>query len=341
MSQPVMMYCANQMLATKFTRATAMLPRFTHVTLLTYPAAATDTPGPQTANSGPAPGGGAPKSWISRSHWPVPEAQAGVFGMGLSGTRPETHPNQRGRGSTVPPMEPIPETVEAVDELDPSVDDFDILQHLTELANRAQEIVPDLVGVSVGRMAEGLTFTLVATAAEISVLDGIQYLAGGPCVEGAQSRETREFNRDDVMDEEAWRLFAEATAVTAVHSTLTLPVVTGDEVVGTVNLYAASERAFEGHHDELAEVFGAWAAGAIANADLSFTTREEAQAAPQRVQEQHFIDVATGILAARLGVDVDTASARLHDAAVRAGVALVELARSIVESLERRTREES
>src|SRR3954449_4430228 len=107
----------------------------------------------------------------------------------------------------MPPMEPIPETVEAIDELDPSVDDFDILEHLTRLSNRAQEIVPDLVGVSIARMDQGLTFTLVATAGEIAVLDGIQYLAGGPCVEGAQATEVREFNHDDVMDEEGWRLF--------------------------------------------------------------------------------------------------------------------------------------
>jgi hypothetical protein len=78
---------------------------------------------------------------------------------------------------------------------------------LTELAHRAPEIVPDLAWVSVGRIPKGLTFTLVATAAEIAVLDGIQYLAGGPraraegpCEAGTYSNEVREFNRDDVLD---------------------------------------------------------------------------------------------------------------------------------------------
>jgi GAF domain-containing protein len=236
-------------------------------------------------------------------------------------------------------MEPIPETVEAVDELDPSVDDFDLLEHFTELANRAQEIVPDLVGVSIARKDQGLTFTLVATAGEIAVLDGIQYIAGGPCVEGADSKEILEFNRDDVLSEERWRLFGEATAARAVHSTLTLPVVTRDGVVGTVNLYAASERAFVGHHSVLAGIFGAWAAGAVANADLSFATRREARVAPQRVREQHFVDVATGIVAAQLGVDVDTARIHLHDAAVRAGVTEVHLARNIVDAREQQTRD--
>jgi len=236
-------------------------------------------------------------------------------------------------------MEPIPESVEAVEELDPSVEEQGLLERLTELANRAQDIVPDLVGVSIARMDQGLTFTLVATAGEIAVLDGIQYIAGGPCVEGAHAKEVREFNRDDVLDEEGWRLFAEVTAARAVHSTLTLPVVIQDHVVGTINLYAASSRAFVGHHDALADVFGAWAAGAVANADLSFATRKEAQAAPQQVQEEQLIDMATGIVAAQLGVDVDTAWVHLHDAAVRAGVTLVQLARNIVNARQRQDRD--
>jgi GAF domain-containing protein len=240
------------------------------------------------------------------------------------------HAPHEGRDVAVTPMEPIPETLEAIDELNPSIVDLDLLEHLTELASRAQEIVPDLLGVSIGRVEQGLTFTLVATTAEIAVLDAVQYIAGGPCVEGADSTEPREFNEGNVLDEETWRLFAEATAARAVRSTLTLPVLTDERVVGTVNLYAASRRAFVGHHHALAEVFGAWAAGAIANADLSFSTRKAAETAPRQVQEQHVIDVATGIVAAQLGVDVDTALAHLRDAAAESGVTLVQLARTIV-----------
>jgi GAF domain-containing protein len=242
---------------------------------------------------------------------------------------------------SVPPLEPIPETVEAVNELDPSVEDGDLLADLTELANHAQEIVPDLVGVSVARIAEGLTFTLVATAAEVAVLDGIQYIAGGPCVDGAHTEEVCEFNRDDVLDEQRWRLFAQATAARAVHSTLTLPVVGAGRVVGTINLYAAFDRAFVGHHDALAEVFGAWAAGAVVNADLPFDTRKEAEAAPQPVLQENLIGVAIGVMAAQLGVDVETAAERLHDAAVRAGVTLAQLARDIVGSRERQSRRDT
>jgi GAF domain-containing protein len=235
----------------------------------------------------------------------------------------------------VTPMEPIPETSEVLDELDPVIESGVLLDHLTNRANRGQEIIPDLVGVSIAGFDHGLTFTLIATTAEIAVLDAVQYLAGGPCVAGAHENRVREFPGDDVLDEERWRLFAEATAARAVRSTLTLPVVTDGIVTGTVNLYAGSPAAFVGHHDELAEVFGAWAAGAVANTDLSFTTRRQAQAAPELVRESVVIEAAIGLVAAQQGVGVDAAEDRLRSAATRAGVSLAHLAGNIVHRRER------
>jgi hypothetical protein len=52
-------------------------------------------------------------------------------------------------------MKPIRETVEAVNELDPTEGDESLLEDLIRLANRAQQIIPDLVGVSVAPIADG------------------------------------------------------------------------------------------------------------------------------------------------------------------------------------------
>lgn len=242
----------------------------------------------------------------------------------------------------MPPLDPIPETVQAINELDPA-DETDLLAELTHLADRAEEVVPDLVGVSIARLDQGLTFTLVASASQIALLDAIQYAAGGPCVEGAHTDQVIEFDNggdDDALDEDRWRLFAQATAAHHVRSTLTLPLQTEGRVVGTVNLYAASPRAFVGSHERLAEIFGAWAAGAVVNADLAFSTRREAQAAPDRVHEQFVTDEATGIMAGGLDIDVETARARLEEAASRAGVSLFQLAHEIVTAHEVQNREE-
>jgi hypothetical protein len=108
--------------------------------------------------------------------------------------------------------------------------------------------------------------------------------------------------------------------------------------MGTVNLYAGSPRAFVGHHEEMADLFGAWAAGAVANADLSFMTRRTAEEAPGRVREAVIIDTAVGVLAASQGVDIDTAERRLRTAAQHAGVSVGELAADVVSQSDAKSR---
>jgi GAF domain-containing protein len=234
-------------------------------------------------------------------------------------------------------MEPIPETNEAVNELEPSGDDEDdLLEELLEKGHRVRELVPDCVGLSLASMSHRVTFTLVASDAEIAVLDAVQYLAGGPCVEAAGRPRVLEFDHEDDVrgrfpSESRWQTFAEATAAHGVQSTLTLPIMNGEAVVGTVNLYARSRRAFSGLHEEIAEIFGAWAPGAVTNADLGFTTRQRAEEAPAQLRSAARISTAAGILSATRDVDEDAARAMLRDAARRAGVDEEQLAEVIIE----------
>jgi GAF domain-containing protein len=226
-------------------------------------------------------------------------------------------------------MEPIPETVQAINGLDVFAADDDLLEQLEELGTRVRDLVPDCVGLSVAMRSHGVTFTLVATAAEVAVLDAVQYVAGGPCVDTIEDGEPRAVQQD-VMDEEGWSLFAEATAAQGIASTLSLPVVVGEEVVGGVNLYAATAHAFDGHHVQLAEILGAWPGGAVTNADLSFSTRDAARQAPQRLRDEASLDVASGLLAARVRCSVEEARTRLEAAATQAGVDPARLSRSML-----------
>ena len=177
---------------------------------------------------------------------------------------------------------------------------------------------------------------MVATSEEIAVLDAVQYLDDGPCVHAVEVEEVVEYNDDDVLDERAWAQFARATAAARISSTLTLPVLSTDRVVGSVNLYARSRHAFEGLHDEMARIFHAWAPGAVTNADLSFSTRTTAEDAPQKLRGDVDIQVAVGLLAAVQLIDVDAARTRLLEASRRAGVTEADLAASIIE-IERST----
>ena len=228
-------------------------------------------------------------------------------------------------------MEPIPETLEAIGELDPHLDDGSLVEQLTRMAVEARVIAPDILGVSVAAQAHGVTFTLVATDDVTAALDGIQYLTSGPCVDGLAEGQGVATTVGDLLSESRWHAFGLAGAAAGVRSTLTFPIVHEGSVVGTVNIYGGTEETFTGRHEELAKVFGAWAPGAVANADLSFSTRRVAELAPDVLRDRAQVEVATGILAATRNVDPDTALAHLEDAAQRANVPLVALARAVLE----------
>jgi GAF domain-containing protein len=225
-------------------------------------------------------------------------------------------------------VEPVPETRQVLDELIRQ-GDVEIGATLMAMGRKAKDIVPECVGLSLALLDDGLTFTLVATSTEIAALDAVQYLDGGPCVEAAHEAKTINVDADDVTTEHEWRLYAQASAAAGVASSLTLPVERNGRVVGSINLYASTPRAFEGHHDELGEALGATALNAVANADLSFSTRLEAVEAPARLADQDDVDIALGIIAASQDIDIPTAQERLRQAAARAGITEGQAARAV------------
>ena len=226
-------------------------------------------------------------------------------------------------------MRPVPETAEILERMRSSGQEVPDLQ---ELADRVERVVPQCVGLSVSYPAEPLTFTLVSSGSPVAQMDALQYLAGGFSVSAGSEEMPREWRADDVLDEEGWRLFARREAARGVSSTLSLPVRDCGGVVACVNLYASTPNAFQGHVDELAAACGALAVDAVSNADLAFSTRLEAATTAVRLAEQDELDLAVGIVAARLEVSTDSADRLLRQAALRADVALPHLARVVIDS---------
>jgi GAF domain-containing protein len=219
----------------------------------------------------------------------------------------------------------LPHTQEALDEY-LSLADPDLEQSLITMGQAATGIVPDCVGLSLTLYDQDLTFTLVASSLELAEIDAMQYLEDGPCVRAVEEGRERVEDVAQLLDEDRWALFARASAAAGVASSLSLPVHDAGRVVGGINLYASSAQAFRGHHLDLAAALGASASGAVTNADLPFETRRRAEQAPRQLRDQQAVEVGVGILASREGVDVETARARLHSAAVRAGISDVQAA---------------
>jgi GAF domain-containing protein len=188
-------------------------------------------------------------------------------------------------------VEPTPETLEAMEELrhGDGGGDPDLLEQLLQRADAVLAIVPDCIGISVASTQHEVSFTVVASTEEIALMDALQYLAGGPCLEGAAGERVLELDQAALMSEDEWRVFARSSAARGVASTLTLPILEDGTVVGSVNLYGGSGNAFTGHHEAIARIFDAWAPGAVTNADLEFTTRRNAEQAPRRIRDEKVI----------------------------------------------------
>src|SRR6478735_5928249 len=154
-----------------------------------------------------------------------------------------SQPNQPGPRRWGEGLQPIPETRQAINELEPNDDVDDLLADLLDKGRRVRELVPDCVGVSLATVAHGVTLTLVASDRDIAMLDSLQYLDDGPSVDAVATPRVVTFDADDESDWEGrWQLFAGASAAFGVRSTLSLPILVDDEVVGSVNLYGASSR---------------------------------------------------------------------------------------------------
>lgn len=108
-----------------------------------------------------------------------------------------------------------------------------------------------------------------------------------------------------------------------------LPVSNGDRIGGTINIYAATANAFDDKQQALAGALGAPAEHAITNADLSFSTRLEAEHGPRRLADHDDVAIAWGIIAANQEVPISTAQERLREAASRAGITEGEAARAV------------
>ena len=228
-------------------------------------------------------------------------------------------------------MEPIEESTRAFTELDADIDDLQLLEDLRARSEQVARVVPDCIGMSVAVRELGVTLTLVSTNRKAAVLDATQYLGGGPCLEALERLDVLAFTAEELFNEESWRLFSMAAAASGVASTLTLPVILdGGEVSGSVNLYASTPHAFDGHHRELADILGAWAAGATTNADLSFSTLDTARRAPRVLADKVLVETAAGVVMASAKVSADEALQRLADAARRAGISEIQVAEAVV-----------
>jgi hypothetical protein len=226
-------------------------------------------------------------------------------------------------------LEPLPATVEAFEKLG-RLGIEDVGEQLQEVASALGTIVPECVGLSLTLVDDDITLTLATSSIRALPLDAVQYLDGGPCEDALEKAEQLLVDNIDSDSEERWSMFARASAVVGVRSSLSLPLLDGDRVRGGFNLYASEAHAFDSHVEEIAGLLGAWGPGAVRDADLTFSSRLRAGKAPGTLARQADLDTAVALIAEKERIEREAAAQRLQDAAARAGLPAEDLARTVI-----------
>ena len=219
-------------------------------------------------------------------------------------------------------MQPLPETAAALTALAVVTDDADVAlgDELGQAATTTQRIAPDCVGLTLTFAQGDLSFTWVANDLDAAAPDPPQSLEGRHSPRSVDRPGDRAETAGDPVDERAWQAYAAASARSGVSSTLSIPLMSKGTVYGEVDLYGCTPSAFDGHHEELAALYGGWAGGAVTNADLSFATMARARTAPAVLAELTSSHMAVGMIMAAQDLTESAARHTLAAVAARAGV---------------------
>jgi GAF domain-containing protein len=126
-----------------------------------------------------------------------------------------------------------------------------------------------------------------------------------------------------------------------VHSALSLPLVTPDEGIGALNVYAHAKNVFDERAAELGELFAVPAAIAVQNARELASTRRLVDRLQTALDERMVIERAVGIVMSRAGVEEAEAHARLVKLSQHQHAKLLQIASTLVDEAVRRARAEA
>lgn len=158
----------------------------------------------------------------------------------------------------------------------------------------------DEVGVTI--LSAGRPHTAAYTTVQTLEIDAVQYaLDDGPCLDAARNR--RENRVDDVVvDDGRWPEFSRECREDGLRSLLALPLVSGEECVGAINLYGWKPNAFDAFEASLVRVAASRCADAVVAVSALDGVRRLAGQLEQAMASRAVIEQAKGIIMAMRGV---------------------------------------
>jgi GAF domain-containing protein len=208
---------------------------------------------------------------------------------------------------------------------------------LTKVATLAVQAIPGADGAGLTLIEEDRADTIVKSAPFVREVDDIQYgLGEGPCISAAALG--KPMRSGSLDSDDRWPVFGGRVGRLGVHSVLSLPLISADQVVGAMNVYAHAKDAFDERAEQLGQLFAVPAAIAVQNAQILAQTQRLAARFQSALTNQAVINQAIGILMSRSGVSADEATERLRALSQRGQMKLAAVADGIVREAVRRAR---
>lgn len=191
----------------------------------------------------------------------------------------------------------------------------DTLTHIATLAVRA---VPGADGAGLTLFEPDRPDVMVSSAPFVTQVDAAQYGIGqGPCISAAA--EATAIRSRSLTKDPRWPEFGETVGRLGVHSSLSLPLLSAGNVLGSINIYAHRKRAFSARSQHDGEVYAVSAVQAVTEAQHRQATQSNAGT----------IGRAIALVMRRSGVGAVEAYALLQDLSARRQLELTVVAQLV------------
>lgn len=186
----------------------------------------------------------------------------------------------------------------------------------------------DEVGVTI--VSGDRPHTAAYTTVQTLEIDAVQYaLDEGPCLDAARQR--REFVVGDlVVDDGRWPSFAVECREEGMRSLFALPLVSGEQCVGAINLYGWAPHAFDDFDASLVRIAASRCADAVVAVSTLDGVRRLAGQLEQAMASRAVIEQAKGVIMAMRGVPEHEAFEFIRRASQDRNVKVRHLAQQIV-----------
>jgi GAF domain-containing protein len=213
---------------------------------------------------------------------------------------------------------------------DTLVDEFDVVELLTLLADRCVEVLDVSAAGLILVAPEGDLRVMASSSEAMRVLELFELQSQeGPCMDCYRAG-VPVVNQDLAEVDGRWPRFAPEALEAGFHAAYALPMRLRGTVVGALNLF----RVDQGAMDE-ADIVAAQALADVATiAILQHRAALEAQVVNEQLNHalnsRVVIEQAKGVLAERLGLDMEQSFSRLRNHARNHNLRLVDVARDVI-----------